>query len=326
MQVKEIPLASHRQRSVPDFLLLYLKGMAMGVADLVPGISGGTIAWITRIYTELVESLAALSPDLLRTLRREGFRAAWRKMHGTFLLVLLAGVFTSAISLAGVITHLLDNHPRAVWSLFFGLILISGIFLATGVGRWRRQEWSGLIGGLCAGYLITTVSPATLPFDGPADYWKLLPVGAVAFTAMILPGISGSFLLLLMGMYGPIVAAISQQQVPVLILFTLGGVGGLLLSARLLRLLLRHHPTSTLAILTGIMLGSLPRIWPWRVAVTWHTDRHGQLRPLQEIPVLPSTWEHTNGQDAALILCCGLMLAGVLIGFFPWLARPRSNL
>ena len=245
---------------------LYFKGMAMGAADVVPGVSGGTVAFMTGIYKELVTTLASLSPSLLKILFKEGFAATWQRINATFLAVLGAGIVTSIVLFANIIKSLLAHYPTLIWSLFFGLIIAAAIILLKSVTHWRASYifLIALGGGISFG--ITKLSPHTMQFAGGADYLWLLPLGAIACCAMILPGISGSFLLLLMGMYQPLLEAVADRNLLFLATFSVGGASGIILFSRLLKGLLAHWYSPTLAFLVGVMLGALDKIWPFKDA------------------------------------------------------------
>lgn len=317
-------MTEESQRSPKELGALYLKGTAMGAADLVPGVSGGTVAFITGIYDELVSSIASFSPGLIGTFRRQGFIGVWQAINGKFLTFLFAGILTSVVAFSKAIKYLLVAEPLIVWSLFFGLIAASSIILAKEVGRWSVGPIISLLMGIAVGYLITAMSPSQLPFEGAADYWKLIPVGAIAFSAMILPGISGSFLLLLMGMYQVIITALSEQNVLLLLTFMVGGALGLITFSRVLKVLLAKQRGVTLALLTGFMLGAMTKVWPWRVTTEFWTDRHGKTRPLLEEAVLPAQFEAATGQSPEVMICILFMVLGIGLAFLPSLFAKKE--
>ena len=252
-------------------LTLALKGMAMGIAEVIPGVSGGTIAFITGIYEQLLNSIKnVLGPEVWLSLRREGLAAAWQKAHGTFLVFLLGGMALGVvIGVLGVV-HLMEHYPVLLWAFFFGLIIASAIFVARQVGRWGMAEAITLIIGTVGAYIITVASPA----EGNTALWFVLISGVIAISAMILPGISGSFILLLMGMYTYIIPTVktalktlAPESLIVLGTFGIGCLIGLGTFSRVLSWTFKHYHNPTMAALTGFMLGSLNKIWPWRKPV-----------------------------------------------------------
>jgi putative membrane protein len=252
-------------------IALALKGMAMGVAEVIPGVSGGTIAFITGIYEELLDTIKnVLGPEAWQAWRREGLAAAWAKANGNFLLFLLAGMALGVVSGVLGVVHLLENYPVLLWAFFFGLIVASAIYIGKQVGRWGLAEIAALILGAAAAYLITVTSPA----EGNTALWFVFLSGMIAISAMILPGISGSFILLLLGMYTYIIPTVktalktlSPESLLILGAFGLGCLLGLATFSRVLSWVFKHYHSPTLALLTGFMLGSLNKIWPWRKPV-----------------------------------------------------------
>ncbi|MCB0599192.1 MAG: DUF368 domain-containing protein [Lewinellaceae bacterium] len=252
-------------------LALALKGMAMGIAEVIPGVSGGTIAFITGIYETLLEAIKnILGPEVWVTLRREGPGAAWQKANGPFLAALLAGMASGVVFGVFFITHLLENYPIQLWAFFFGLIIASAIYIARQVKRWTVTEAIALVAGTILAYLITVATPA----EGSAALSFVFISGVIAISALILPGISGSFMLLLMGMYTIIIPTIKEalktldpDKLLLLGAFGAGCLVGLATFSRVLSWTFKNYHNPTLATLTGFMLGSLNKIWPWRKPV-----------------------------------------------------------
>ncbi|MDA7087391.1 DUF368 domain-containing protein [Pseudomonas sp. SA3-5] len=290
------------------FLLLFAKGIAMGAADVVPGVSGGTVAFISGIYDELLRSIAGV-PVALGLLLRGRVLAAWQTANATFLLVLVAGILTSVLSLARVITFLLAEHPIPVWSFFFGLILVSSHLVAREIQRWNWSRFVSFTLGAAFAYWITVAAPVQWGTDSLSIFFA----GSIAICAMILPGISGSFILLLLGLYPFILGAVKGLDVHVLMLFASGCLVGIVSFAGLLRWLLLRWRDLTLALLTGLMLGSLNKLWPWKETLTWHADSHGQQVPLLQSNLLPGRFAEVSGQDPQLLLAILLALGGVLL-------------
>ncbi len=232
----------------------------MGVADVVPGVSGGTIAFISGIYEELISSINHINLDTLRIWGKDGFKAFWDKLNGNFLLALFLGIFISLLSLAKLVTWLLDNEPVPLWSFFFGLVTASIFFVGKEIKKWNFATIIMLLIGAGAAYFITTLPPNenidSLPF--------LFLSGALAVCAMILPGISGAFILVLLGSYKTILEAVHEYDLKIVATVATGAIVGLLSFAKLLKWMFDYHKNITLAVLTGFILGSLNKIWPWK--------------------------------------------------------------
>lgn len=291
-------------------LLLYLKGMAMGAADVVPGVSGGTIAFISGIYGQLVDALAKM-PEGILLLFRGRIREAWSLVHANFLLILFAGILTSILTLARVITWLLEHHPIPLWAFFFGLIAISCWVIGRTIQRWNLAGVIAFVlGAFCAWYITVAA-----PLHWGQDYLSLFLAGAIAICAMILPGVSGSFLLLLMGLYHFVLEAVKNLELGIIVVFALGCAFGLLGFARVLRAALNRFHDVTLALLTGFMLGSLNKAWPWKQATSFFTNSKGEQVPLQQENLLPWQFVELTGQDAQLLPAVLLALAGVALVF-----------
>lgn len=287
------------------YLLLYLKGMAMGAADVVPGVSGGTIAFISGIYGQLLDALAKMPQGMLLLLKGR-VSEAWTLVHANFLLVLLAGILTSILTLARLIVWLLEHQAIPLWSFFFGLILISCWVVGREIKRWSLAALLAFALGVLAAWYITVAAP----LNWRQDYLSLFFAGAIAICAMILPGISGSFLLLLMGLYHFVLGAVKNLELGVMAVFALGCVFGLLGFARVLRFALQRFHDVTLALLTGVMLGSLNKVWPWKQATSFYTNSSGEQVALNEANLLPWQFTELTGQDAQLLLAVLLAVAG----------------
>ncbi|MEM7055700.1 MAG: DUF368 domain-containing protein [Bacteroidota bacterium] len=243
-----------------DYLLLFLKGMGMGSADIIPGVSGGTIALITGIYEELLCAIRSLNATALRSLRARKWRAFWQYIHGSFLLTLSLGISTSILTTVNLLCYILTQYPIQTGSFFLGLILVSSITVYQQV---KKFTYSILFISFIGAIVAYTITCAT-PIQTPEASWFIFVAGAVAVCAMILPGISGSFILLILGKYTLMLAVLKDLQWRLLSVFMLGGITGLLSFSRLLTWLLRRYHDSTIALLAGFMLGSVPKIWPWK--------------------------------------------------------------
>ncbi len=298
------------QKQTPkQAFLLYLKGVAMGAADIVPGVSGGTIAFITGIYQQLIDSIGAIGPDTLRILFKDGPIRAWHSFNGNFLLVLMLGILTSAVSLAKLISGLLETQPELLWSFFFGLILISAVHIGKQIKQWSFGILLALLAGVAIAYAITAMAPAQIP----ANTLTIFAAGSVAICAMILPGISGSFILLLMGMYAHIIGAIKSFDLMVLAVFGAGCITGLLLFTRLLSWLLHRFQTMTLAVLTGFMIGSLNKVWPWKQTLSYRINSHGEEVAFQQANVLPTDYASITGSDPHIVGGVLLMIVAIIV-------------
>jgi putative membrane protein len=295
---------------------VFLRGLLMGAADIVPGVSGGTMAFITGIYDTLLSSIRAFDLMFLGKLFRLDIAGAWEHVNGAFLLALFAGIATSIFSLAQVVSWLLEHHPVPLWAFFFGLILASALVLLREVSQWSAAVVLSLIaGGAIA--LTIALSPVMHLDVGLAGVFL---AGFVAICAMILPGISGSFILVLLGMYSTVLVAIKSLDLVFILVFGLGAGAGLLCFSRLLHWLLHRFHQPTMALLTGFLFGSLAVVWPWKRVLTWVENSHGQLKPAQQLPVSPMDFQVYTGQEPHLWLCVGLMLLGFGV---VWLIHAR---
>lgn len=281
----------------------------MGAADVVPGVSGGTIAFITGIYDTLLESIRRINPRLLSIWKREGTKAAFNHINGFFLITLFSGIFVSIATLAKLITWLLNTHPIPIWSFFFGLILVSVYHIVRQVEKRDAIRFITLLVGVAFAYSITVLKPLHME----PTMVNTLIAGSIAICAMILPGISGSFILLLIGMYTPVLAAVKGFQVDILALFLAGCVIGLLTFSHLLSWLLRHFRDATLMFLTGLMIGTLPKIWPWKETLTWRTNSKGEQVPLLQHNLTPFEYEHITSQPSQLVIAIVMMLAAIVL-------------
>ena len=297
------------QRSLRFYLGLSGKGMMMGAADAVPGVSGGTIAFITGIYEELIHSLRQFGLHALMTLFKQGPVAAWRYVNGTFLLALFGGVLLSIITMSSIILHLLDTYPELLWSFFFGLILAGIWSMIRHIEKWNFSLVIAFVVGTIVAYAITSMTPANMP----TTPLYLVLAGSIAVCAMILPGISGSFILLLLGLYAPVLAAVKNLEFVTLSLFASGCVVGLLSFSHVLSWMFRSFKEITLALLGGFMLGALNKVWPWKQTIESVINSHGKEVPLVQKNLLPHVFETQTGQSSQLILSVSLMLIGAVL-------------
>ncbi|GIU41261.1 DUF368 domain-containing protein [Shewanella colwelliana] len=289
------------------YLLTYLKGMAMGAADVVPGVSGGTIAFITGILDTLLESIARINPRLIGVVKEKGVKAAFEHINGPFLVAVFGGILTSIFTLAKLITYLLASYPIPVWSFFFGLIIISVIHMLKQVQGFSLVRLLLFGAGVAFAWVITVLNPIALEMT----YLNVFIGGSIAICAMLLPGISGSFILLLLGLYTSVLSAAKSFDILILAIFASGCVFGLLTFSHLLSALLRRYHDATLIFLTGLMLGTLGKIWPWKQVLTWRENSAGNLVPLMEQNLSPMQFEQFTGQPAHLAWAIAAMVAGI---------------
>jgi putative membrane protein len=306
-------------RSGSQWVGVYLRGTAMGVAEIIPGVSGGTIAFITGIYPELLGSIASFGPDSLRRLWRDGWRQFAAHHNLAFLLVLGLGMVTSFLLLAGLVTGLLHSHPDLVWAFFFGLIAASVIDLA------RDNTPAFLlttgVAGLACGLLVALAAADPIS----ADTAGFLIGGMLAVCAWLLPGISGGYVLLLLGLYPLVVAAIASMDLSVLLPLAAGCILGLALFARALAWLMRRFYYPAMALFTGFMAGSLPSLWPWHVRASAFDSKR-----LFELPVSPWTYAEVTGTEpaiavAAIVAACGMAIVLLLARLRPDRRRPAVS-
>ena len=294
--------------NVSRYILLALKGCAMGMADVVPGVSGGTIAFISGIYEELLDSIRSVNATALKLLLKGRFGAFWRHINGRFLLPVLTGIAIAIFSLARLMTYLLEHHPIAIWSFFFGLIIASAILIARQIERWNWQVLLSFIVGAVVAWWITVATPA----ETPNDWWFVMLSGAIAICAMILPGISGAFILLLLGKYQYIMQAVGDLNIPVMAIFIVGAAAGIISFSHLLSWLLKHWHDLTVAVLMGFMVGSLNKVWPWKEVVETYVDSHGKVQPLVESNITPGAFEALYDKPALLAEAVILCIVGFL--------------
>jgi putative membrane protein len=277
----------------------------MGAADVVPGVSGGTIAFISGIYEELLTSISGVNFKVLKLLKSEGVKSFWKAINGNFLISLLLGIGISIVSLAKLISWLLEYQPILLWSFFFGLVLASILYIGKQITEWRVATVVILVLGAILAYWITTLDPLISEDTSPLF---LFFAGAIAICAMILPGISGAFILVLLGAYKPVLEALDNRDFKIIGIVAAGSLVGLLLFSRILKWLFSNHKNLTLAVLTGFVLGSLNKIWPWKETLTWRTNSLGIKVPLNEQSISPFSFDG----DPQLLISISLAIVGFL--------------
>ena len=289
------------ERRIKDYAVLTLKGMAMGAADVVPGVSGGTIAFIAGIYDELINSIKSINMHSLKLLFTGKIAAFWKAVNGHFLFALLLGIAISVFSLAKLITYLLLNEPVLVWSFFFGLVLASTWFVTKDIKGWNWKTVAGFVGGAVIAYYITVATPA----ETSTNLMFIFLCGAIAICAMILPGISGSFILVLLGKYFYVMEAVKTLDLVVLGVFAFGAALGITSFSRVLSYALKNFRNITLSVLSGFMLGSLNKVWPWKEVEKLVSDGH-------EVMIEHNIAPNTEVAEAVVLMLIGFILVYVL--------------
>ena len=279
-------------------LIVALKGFAMGAANVIPGVSGGTIALLTGIFNELIEALNSLmSISTWKLLLKGDFKEFWRTINGTFLLWLAIGVLLSVFSLAKLMEYVLAHHPVQTWAFFFGLIIVSAIFMLSDIKGWKGSDLCWLIGGVALGAFICLLSPT----ETTSDLWFIALCGAIAICTMILPGISGSFILVLLGKYEFIMKAVSDLNIPVLLVFAIGCVIGIVAFSKFLHWLIGKYEKQTLLVLIGFTIGALVKVWPWADKVACEAANVLNGQPVEAL--------HIGGAVLWALIVAGLVLA-----------------
>lgn len=295
---------------------LILRGFAMGIAEVIPGVSGGTVAFISGIYTQLLDAVKTiLSFEPITAFKKDGWKGLWVKIDGDFLLYLILGMAGGLVLGIFAITHLMERYPIPLWSFFFGLILASTLFIAKQIPTWNVTSIGLFVFGTAIAYLYTVVSPT----NGNEALWFVFISGTIAISALLLPGISGSFILLLLGMYAFVVGSVrnlltdfNTDYLLVVGVFATGCLLGLATFSRFLSWLFKIYPNQTLALLTGFMLGSLNKVWPWKIILSWRVNSQGK-----EVPLLvksASPW-HPDIENPQFLVALFLMVLGASLMF-----------
>ncbi|GAA0728879.1 DUF368 domain-containing protein [Aquimarina litoralis] len=289
------------QRSLKDYLLVSLKGIAMGAADVVPGVSGGTIAFISGIYEELISTINNLNIAFFKDWKKDGLKDTWKKYNLSFLVALFVGIAISILSLVKIIKWLLHNEPLLLWSFFFGLVLASILYIGKQITAWSPKVLISIVLAAVISYFITIAEPMA----SPESLWYLLFCGFIAIIAMILPGVSGAFILLILGAYETFIGILNQfreglttfnvsllwESFYKIVIIGIGAVAGLKLFSKVLNWMFDNHKNITLALLTGFMIGSLNKLWPWKEVLSWRTNSEGIEVPFIEKSILPASYE-----------------------------------
>ncbi len=319
-------------RSLKDYLIISTKGLAMGAADVVPGVSGGTIAFISGIYEELIATINGLNFSFFSIWKKEGFLNAWKSYNLSFLMSLFAGIAISILSLSKVLKWLLHNEPLLLWAFFFGLVLASILYIGKQITSWKPKVWIGIVAAAIISYFITIAEPLA----SPESNWYLVFCGFLAIIAMILPGVSGAFILLILGAYQTFIDILNKlregllnldfdilyEVIIKLILIAIGAITGLKLFSKALNWMFKNHKNTTLAILTGFMIGSLNKLWPWKKVLSWRTNSEGLQVPFIEKSILPSQFE---GDPNILMVLLFITIGFLLILILERLATQKAN-
>jgi putative membrane protein len=300
-------------RNIKDYIIILLKGSAMGAADVVPGVSGGTIAFISGIYEELIESIKSVNWASIKELFSNGFKQFWKSINGNFLASLFVGIVISIFSLARLLHFLLDEYPILIWSFFFGLIVASAIYVARQIKNWDYKRILAIVMGTIIAYFITEITP--IPEVGSSPYWFVFISGMVAICAMILPGISGSFILLLLGQYKFIISVVNDLKISYLLTFGIGAAIGLISFSNVLSWLLKKYHDITVAFLAGFMIGSLNKVWPWKHTLLSQTNQFAEIIPVEQENVLPNMFFELTGKDPLTLYAVLMAVTGFLVIF-----------
>lgn len=299
-------------------IILFLKGIAMGAADAVPGVSGGTIAFISGIYEELINSIRSFDLQALSLLKSLKLKEFWEHINGSFLIVLFAGIASSILLFSRIILYCLVHYPEMLWAFFFGLIIASALIVGKKIPQWNPGIICSAISGIIAGYFITIAVPAQTPETLAFVFFS----GMIAICAMILPGISGSFILVLLSKYEYVVTALKDLNLPVILTFVCGCAVGLLSFSHLLNWTLKRFHDLTIAMLTGLMIGSLNKVWPWKEVLETYTNHKGLVKPLVEHNILPTSYFEITGKESYLAYAMCLAVLGF---FLVWFLEKMTN-
>jgi len=291
----------------------------MGAADAVPGVSGGTVAFIAGIYQELIETLSKLGPSAVKVLFNEGVAPCWRHINGSFLAVLLTGMLMSIVLLSNVVLHLLASYPQMLWGFFFGLICASSIVLAKSIKKWDIKTLAVFALGVISSYFLTGMSSAVIE----VNLLNIFLGGMLAICAMILPGISGSFILLMLGLYSEVLGAIKNFDIMLISVFAMGCASGLLCFSKVLNWFFTQYRNLTMALLTGFLLGSLNKVWPWKETLTTRVNSHGETVADLQQNISPYIYQHVTHLDAQLLSVSLLAVLGA--SFVLMLERFNAN-
>ncbi len=304
-----------KKYSFKDYLILYIKGFFVGIGNIAPGISGGTMALILGVYEDIIRAVRRFNLELLNQILTLKFRQAIRSIPWGFLIPLGCGAVTAIFAFAKIISWLFDNKPFVIWPVFFGMILASAYVVSR-----RLKTWNGaFIGALIFGALFSYFLSGVLPAKTPDAAWFLFITGALTISASFLPGLSGDFMLVLLGKYRYVLDAVSHLDLYTVGIVASGCAVGLIIFARVLEWLLKRHHDITMAVLTGFMLGSLRRVWPWKETLATTIDRHGKIVPISQVNYWPA--EFNSGVLTVIAL---IIAAAATVLVFEFLNRKKD--
>ncbi len=302
--------SSRNDRQTDSWQFVFVKGMMMGSVELVPGVSAGTIALISGILPRLLDALRKVNFSLLIVLKKQGLVGTWQYLDGNFLVLLALGMVSGVALLVQGISFSLENYPIWIWSFFFGLIFASSLWLAKQIPKWKRPDTLLMfLVGLSFALYITLASPVRIELSLPVA----LVAGALTISAMMMPGLSGSFMLMLAGLYTPILAALKALEFSVIAAFMAGAIIGVLAFSHILSFMFRRFPGQIYALLTGVMLGSLNQIWPWKEVIQFRTNSAGEQEPMLFRSVSPEYFSQINGEPHQLIYAVFFAFLGVVL-------------
>lgn len=329
-----------KKRSFKESLGLTIRGILMGAADVIPGVSGGTIAFITGIYQELLSSISSINIESIKLILKGDPKGFWKAINGNFFFFLFLGIGISIISLASIISDIIGNPNETkekviLWSFFLGLISASSIYIGKQIEKWNLKSIVGIFIGTGIAFYISVASPAT----GTDAHWYIFICGIIAICAMILPGISGSFILLLMGVYPTVLGSISNllngvketninliiENGITLAVFATGCIIGLLSFARLVSFLFKKAPTITLAVLTGFLIGSLNKVWPWKNTLVFRNNSHGESVPYIQENLMPNEYMSINGDHYIVVAMVFALFGFAMVFGIEWLGKKMKK-
>ena len=303
-------------------LRLFVIGLLMGAAEVVPGVSGGTIAFVTGIYERFVNAIQRFNPLLFRKLKVNGLKKTWQELDVNFLLILFSGMGIAILLFARFVTHLLEEQPVFIWSFFFGLVVASVWLVIQQISRFGWDIAFSLVLGTAFGMTVANLVPVELE---PTSVYLFLG-GAIAVCAWILPGLSGSFILLILGLYRHVLEAITNLDIMVLLTLGAGCVLGIVAFAQLLTRLLKYHHNETFGLLTGFMMGSLVKLWPWQYVSSYHLKPDGSQIPLVQDPVSPFAYLDLTGNNPEMVIAMfGLILGCIGVVGLHFLAHSDAD-
>lgn len=326
---QDAPQTEKPQRNLKDYVGLSLRGMAMGASDIVPGVSGGTMALILGIYEELIDSIRMIGrPALWRAAVRFKIKELFEIVNWQFLLAVGIGILMAILILARPLEWMLVNQPVYLWSFFFGLVVASAYTVSKRIPKWNLKLFLTLLFGTVAAFIIVGLVPAKTP----DTWWFLFLSGAIASCAMILPGLSGAFLLFILGKYATILGAVNNRELLPLFFVAAGAAVGLVTFAQVLSWLFKRHHDYTIAVLIGLMLGSLRKLWAWKEDVAWLLDEagefildsHGEIQVIKQINILPDVSTTTGITETGLAVGLAVMGA-VLVLLIDWYAQKKEK-